>query len=83
MPHQTFNPGTEDLIWYYFFPETVSCKEMRYFYPKGNVYKRWPSNERLEKTLKSSLYVSNLPSNPVVSKKSKTKLKKHFPSFTF
>ena len=34
---------------------------MRYFYPKGNVYNRFPETVRDEKEFKSALRVSNLP----------------------
>ena len=58
VPHQTFNPGKEDLIWYYYFPEADSLDNMRYFYPCGartEIYARFPSCERSEVDLKSTI----------------------------
>ena len=58
VPHQTFNPGKEDLIWYYYFPEADTLDNMRYFYPCGartEIYARFPSCERSEIDLKSTI----------------------------
>lgn len=49
VPHQTFNPGSTDLIWFYFFPETKCCEKMRYFYPNGKVYEQFPSTKKQER----------------------------------
>ena len=61
VPHQTFNPGQVDLIWYYYFPEVDTLDNMRYFYPCGEarteIYERFPSCERSEKTSKTIVWI--------------------------
>ena len=51
VPHQTLNTGTEDLVWFYFFPETQSIGAMRYFYVGHGcieIYGRQKESDRLE-----------------------------------